>query len=104
MKDSKMNKKAAENKTDYLIARIHSNEGNQQKDLHRWIFENIDAAQNDITLELCCGTGKQSQYLSRLPNCKKLICVDVSEEAVNFIKKEDYYNPKQLSLVCNDID
>ena len=97
--------KEAEIATDFLENRISSNERKQKKDLNKWIFDQlvVDHEPADI-LELCCGTGKQSEYLTKIESARSVTCVDMSVDSAEFIRKQDFYDEAKMTLVTHDID
>jgi ubiquinone/menaquinone biosynthesis C-methylase UbiE len=68
-------------KTSALQKRI-SSQKNQTVDLNEWIFEKINVKKNPKILELCCGTGAQTKYLSKIMGAGSLDCVDINQETV----------------------
>ena len=65
-------------KTSALQKRI-SSQKNQTVDLNEWIFEKINVKKNPKILELCCGTGAQTKYLSKIMGAGSLDCVDINQ-------------------------
>lgn len=76
-------------KTNYLIERINQNENFQSVDINKWAFVRIQPSTEPLKiLELCCGTGKQTQYLlSAYPNAE-IFCLDISADAINSVKEK----------------
>ena len=68
-------------KTSALQKRI-SSQKNQTVDLNEWIFKKINVKKNPKILELCCGTGAQTKYLSKIMGAGSLDCVDINQETV----------------------
>jgi SAM-dependent methyltransferase len=101
-------------KTSALQKRI-SSQKNQTVDLNEWIFEKINVKKNPKILELCCGTGAQTKYLSKIMGAGSLDCVDinqetvtenhnaVTEESINYhvsnIDEVDNYTPDSVDLI-----
>jgi ubiquinone/menaquinone biosynthesis C-methylase UbiE len=101
-------------KTSALQKRI-SSQKNQTVDLNEWIFEKINVKKNPKILELCCGTGAQTKYLSKIMGAGSLDCVDinqetvtenynaVTEESINYhvssIDEVDNYAPDSVDLI-----
>jgi ubiquinone/menaquinone biosynthesis C-methylase UbiE len=97
--------KEAEVATDFLENRILSNEKVQKKDLNKWIFENLDVTHHarDI-LELCCGTGKQTELLLQIKSCESLTAIDASQDSIKFISEQSFYDAARMNLVQSDMD
>ena len=75
--------------TDCLQARIGSNVGGQTVDLGQWIFERLPVAGGASVLELCCGTGAQSQILlERVGPTGTLVALDASADAVATVESQ----------------
>jgi len=88
-----------------LKQRINQNIINQKLNFNKWIFSKIQKSNNyKNILELCCGTGNQTKYLSMIFNKANIFCVDLSKESIDYIKKEKYYSSGRIKLVCEDID
>jgi ubiquinone/menaquinone biosynthesis C-methylase UbiE len=101
-------------KTSALQKRI-SSQKNQTVNLNEWIFEKINVKKNPKILELCCGTGAQTKYLSKIMGTGSLDCVDVNQETIaenrNTVDKEsinyhvssidevDNYAPNSVDLI-----
>ena len=62
------------------------------------IEKQIEPSPDDVLLELCCGNGLISRHFS--PMFKKVISVDVSEELIRSIDREQYSN---ILTVLSDI-
>jgi SAM-dependent methyltransferase len=98
-----MNNSAA--KTDYLEERIKQNEKNQSLDLNDWAFNKISGSDEKLSiLELCCGTGKQSQKLLEKFPQSQITCVDISKDSIEFIKNQAFYNSEKINLVVAGLD
>ena len=54
----------------------------QSTDLNQWIFEQLNLSNNEKVLELCCGTGAQTNYFSRHLIHGTLTSVDVNPESI----------------------
>ena len=88
-------------KTSALQKRI-SSQKNQTVDLNEWIFEKINVKKNPKILELCCGTGAQTKYLSKIIGAGSLDCVDINDETVT----ENYnaINEESINYHVSSID
>ena len=88
-------------KTSALQKRI-SSQKNQTVDLNEWIFEKINVKKNPKILELCCGTGAQTKYLSKIMGAGSLDCVDINQETVT----ENYnaVNEESINYHVSNID
>lgn len=62
------------------------------------IVKQLEPSSDDVMLELCCGNGLISQYLS--PMVKKITSVDVSKDLINSIDSVKYPN---IERVVSDI-
>lgn len=81
-----MNQIAAE-QTSFLEERIKQNEHNQSLNLNEWAFMNIEPDNKSLSiLELCCGTGKQTEYLTKLFPNANITAIDISNDAINTMK------------------
>lgn len=82
-----MNNNIARN-TDSLIKRIDNNKSVVKFDFNKWIFSQFSVPQNGNILELCCGTGAQTKYLTRLSGNNSIVYIlDASEDALNIATK-----------------
>jgi len=54
----------------------------QSTDLNQWIFKQLNLSNNERVLELCCGTGAQTQHFSRRLTQGTLTSVDVNPESI----------------------
>ena len=98
-------KNSNETKTDFLITRINQNENYQTVDINKWAFEKIKGSNKEINiLELCCGTGKQTDYLIRMFPNANISCLDISIEAINTVKNNFKNNSKQMKFYNMGID
>jgi len=68
-------------KTSALTNRI-SLQNNQSLDLNKWIFDKLKVNDNPKILELCCGTGAQTNFLTKIIGKGSLDCVDINKETV----------------------
>ena len=58
------------------------------------ITQNLNIQSSDIILDLVCGNGLISEYLSK--KCKSVIAVDISQELINKINIKDHKNIKPI--------
>jgi putative AdoMet-dependent methyltransferase len=54
-------------------------------DVLRWVAEKSGATEDAVVLDLGCGTGNLA---ARLPPCKRLICVDISEKMLALAREK----------------
>ena len=94
-----------ETKTDFLMARISQNENNQTVDINKWAFEKIKNTDEKINiLELCCGTGKQTEYLvQKFPNAT-ISCLDISIDAISAVKNKFHSHDSRMKFFNTGID
>ena len=75
--------------TSALEQRITSQK-KQSFNLNTWIFENLDIQGNEEVLELCCGTGAQTNIFSQKLLYGSIVSVDINNESIekakNYIK------------------
>ena len=57
---------------------------------------------NPNILELCCGTGSQSNFLSKIVKNGTLDCVDINKETI--IENQNYVRNKNINYHVSDID
>lgn len=94
-----------ETKTDFLMARISQNENNQTVDINKWAFEKIKSNSEKINiLELCCGTGKQTDYLVQLFPNAKISCLDISIDAITTVKNKFQSHSARMNFYNMGID
>ncbi len=75
---------------------------NQTLDLNEWIFGQLKINLQDHILELCCGTGAQTGYFSRMIHNGQITCVDINEESVFLNRKRN--NDARIIYKVSDID
>jgi ubiquinone/menaquinone biosynthesis C-methylase UbiE len=98
-------KNSNETKTDFLIARINQNENNQTVDINKWAFDKIPARNEVINiLELCCGTGKQTEYLVMTFPKATITCLDISVDAINTVKEKFRQETGRMNFYSMGID
>lgn len=101
-------------KTSALAARILLQD-NQTVELNEWIFSKIRINSDPRILELCCGTGAQTEFLAKIMGNGSLDCVDINSDtirenyslvrnkAVNYhvssIDDVSNYAPKEVDLI-----
>jgi ubiquinone/menaquinone biosynthesis C-methylase UbiE len=94
-----------ETKTDLLSERIQQNERFQTIDINSWAFQRIPGNSAPLQiLELCCGTGRQTEYLLRAFPNSNLSCLDVSKESIETVKSNNPDEWKRLSFYNVDLD
>ncbi len=99
-----MSNKSAEN-TDFLSTRITQNEKHQSIDINVWAFEKIGGNKQKLNiLELCCGTGKQTEYLSNNFPESNITCVDVSKDAIAAIGNKFADKKNRVKAIVSGID
>lgn len=89
-----------------LDRRIAQNVGAQRVDLVEWIFDRLSIEQGSKVLELCCGTGAQTQRLLDLVRAMgQVVAVDISHEALERLEaKVKGRKRMRLALVETDVD
>jgi SAM-dependent methyltransferase len=97
-------KKDAEN-TNYLVERIVQNEKSQSIDINAWAFQNIKHSTDKLNiLELCCGTGKQTEYLlGSFPHANVSV-LDTSRESIELVKSQFSSEGYRMKFHLSDID
>jgi SAM-dependent methyltransferase len=93
-------------KTACLEGRIQENTSAQQTDFNAWIFERIPVKSGQHILELCCGTGAQTQYyLKRVGKKGCVVALDISRDSLNTIEsKISDAERLRLTLIESDLD
>jgi ubiquinone/menaquinone biosynthesis C-methylase UbiE len=92
-------------KTSALIERINRNESNQNLDLNQWAFNLIKGSKQKLKiLELCPGTGRQTEQLLRSFENSHVTCVDVSNESLKVIEKSSFFDNGRVHLINDNID
>jgi len=90
--------------TQSLQARIQMNQGNQVFDLEGWIFGSLRERKYERILELCAGTGRQSEYLlSLLRKDGQLVLLDASSASCQLLTERFKALPL-VSVVNSDLD
>ena len=87
--------------TSSLEQRITSQK-KQSFNLNAWIFENLDIQGNEEVLELCCGTGAQTNIFSQKLLYGSIVSVDINNESIEKAKK--YIKNSQVSFINAGID
>jgi ubiquinone/menaquinone biosynthesis C-methylase UbiE len=89
-----------------LERRIAANQSSQGIDFNRWIFQGMQFPPEGNLLELCCGTGTQTErFLRGLKGKGRYIGLDKSGKALDLIREK--IPPDQASrmtLLCSDMD
>ena len=93
-------------KTACLEGRIQENTSAQQTDFNAWIFDRIPVKSGHHILELCCGTGAQTQYfLTRVGKKGCVVALDISKDSLNTIEsKISDAEGSRLTLIESDLD
>ena len=93
-------------KTACLEGRIQENTSAQQTDFNAWIFDRIPVKSGHHILELCCGTGAQTQYfLTRVGKKGCVVALDISRDSLNTIEsKISDAECSRLTLIESDLD
>lgn len=90
--------------TNKLKERIMRNRENQSFSLEEWIFSDMDIRGFRRILELCSGTGHQSNHIVSLANPEASITLsDISSDACNILKKKFDKN-KNVKILNKGID
>jgi ubiquinone/menaquinone biosynthesis C-methylase UbiE len=88
-----------------LEQRIAENRASQEVDLVQWIFDRIHLGESDQVLELCCGTGGQSQrMLNALGEHGQLHALDISRDALNTLAERAGPNQSKLVAIQASLD
>tara|TARA_S200000501_G_scaffold366113_1_gene400472 strand:- start:382 stop:1146 length:765 start_codon:yes stop_codon:yes gene_type:complete len=88
-----------------LKTRIEHNEKNQRIDINKWAFKLISKDIRPLNiLELCCGTGRQSEYLINHYINSSIDLLDISQESLNHIKNSSYFQKSKISTFNIDMD
>ncbi len=93
--------KANATRTAALKSRI-SHQKNQSLNLNDWIFENLSVPEEGHILELCCGTGSQTIYLSERIKSGSITSVDINPESLEVAKRNVGTN--LVRFIQSDID
>jgi len=87
-----------------LVERINKNQESQTFCLEDWIFSDMDLSKFTNILELCSGTGKQSEYIVKLSNsAAKINLSDISEDSSRLLK-EKFSKNKQVTIHNQNMD
>ncbi|MBI4122957.1 MAG: GNAT family N-acetyltransferase [Parcubacteria group bacterium] len=81
-----------------LQERLSSNARYSSQNLHEWIFKQFELAPNAVILELCCGTGTQTEIMSRLCPQGIVYASDVSRDAVSVLAAKNLPNVKPIVM------
>lgn len=88
-------------RTSALEARI-SHQSSQLVDFNQWIYSNLNLAGDETVLELCCGTGSQTQIFSKALVNGSVIAVDLNSESIEVNQKK--VNSSNVKYVVSNID
>lgn len=98
-----MNRPSNAIETGALNDRITQNIAGGEADLNAWIFERLRFRTGEQVLELCCGTGKQTDFfLKNLDPASRLTALDISPSSLEAIKQR-HPDDTRLSLVPGNI-
>jgi len=88
-----------------LDGRIKANKA-QTTNLNEWVFKNIEVYKGEKILELCCGTGSQTEYLTKIAGPKgRIYALDISSQALNQLSNKLSPNYGEwVTTVKSDID
>ena len=75
---------------------------NQSLNLNDWIFENLPVPDEGDVLELCCGTGSQTIYLSERVKSGSITSVDINPESLEVA--EENVGTSLVRFIQSDID
>ena len=88
-----------------LNKRIEHNEKFQRIDINKWAFKLISKDTRPLNiLELCCGTGRQSEYLINHYINSSIDLLDISQDSLNQIKNSSYFDKSKISTFNIGID
>jgi ubiquinone/menaquinone biosynthesis C-methylase UbiE len=98
-----MNQPSNATGTGALQDRITQNIAGGEADLNVWIFDHLNFRDGEQVLELCCGTGKQTDFfLKNLDSTSKLTAFDISRTSLDAIKGR-HPSDARLNLVEGNI-
>ncbi len=90
--------------TEKLDNRIKTNMQSQSFSLEEWIFSDQKFDQAERVLELCSGTGRQSEYIvNKAGRDAEIILSDISPESCQLLA-EKYKENKNITIIEQDID
>jgi len=90
--------------TKKLIERISKNRENQDFSLEDWIFADLNLERYKNILELCSGTGLQSEYIIKNAGIgAKIILSDISKESTDILKQK-FGKKKEIKIINQDVD
>ena len=84
-----------------LNERLLSNTRFSSSNLHEWIFHQFTVRPADNILELCCGTGTQTEIFAQLCTRGTIYAIDASKDATGSIKEK---NMSQVRTITMDMD
>lgn len=86
-----------------LQERLSSNAQFSSQNLHDWIFGQFELKPDAVILELCCGTGTQTEMMSRLCPQGVVYASDVSRDAVSVLSAKNLPNVKPIVMDMDSI-
>jgi len=90
--------------TGKLIERINRNKESQDFSLEDWIFSDLRLDECNSILELCSGTGRQSERIVTLAgDDTRVVLSDISDQAC-LLLKEKFAGRGNVSVINDDID
>jgi ubiquinone/menaquinone biosynthesis C-methylase UbiE len=104
MTDEKTKRRSV--KSACLEGRINENASAQVTDFNAWIFDRIPVKPDHNVLELCCGTGAQTQYfLKRVGKKGSIVALDISNDSLEILEsKISDTQRSRLTLIESDLD
>ena len=94
----------ASSDTDKLIERINRNRESQDFSLEDWVFSDLHLDECRNILELCSGTGRQSERIVKLAdNATRVVLSDVSGQAC-LLLKEKFAGRGNVSVINDNMD
>ena len=90
--------------TEKLDKRIKTNIQSQNFDLEKWIFSDQEIEKADRILELCSGTGRQSEYIiAGADKSAEIILSDISHDSCEMLSGR-YTENKNINVIESDLD
>ncbi len=91
-----MNRPSNATETTALNDRIAQNIAGGEADLNQWVFDHLEFAPGERVLELCCGTGKQTDFFLRhLDSTSRITALDIAQSSLDAIKGR---HPEEVRL------
>jgi ubiquinone/menaquinone biosynthesis C-methylase UbiE len=95
----------ASKNTTSLKERIKQNENNQTFNLNTWAFSKIFTTIEPINiLEMCCGTGKQTEYLCKHFSNSHITAIDISSDSICSIEAASFFDSSKISTKVISMD